>query len=212
MASIDPIVRLLLLLYVVVCYGDVCQRKCKCYLRMKMWRVICRNKGIKDINLYTFPNDMDVLDLSRNNITILRRNFLDNHYKLRNLYLHKNSISVFEERAFVGLDNLERLQLRKNNLVELKNKAFEGLPKLKTLFLENNSFTTILNGTFDELTSLKKIALKGVPLVCDCKLNPFMRFVAKHTIKFHGTCQSEETLGDLKGIDLCGKKKKIKRQ
>lgn len=206
MANVKPKSLLLFLLVLVVAEsrGSRCPSKCSCFDKRRKSKVDCRSIGLTEVFASEeFPSDMQVLDLSKNNISVIRRGFLDSHSQLEKLFLHRNSIQTLEERAFVGLSKLNRLVLKQNKLVKLKAKAFIGLPnldaldlgfnkiqsidksaffgfkKLSKLVLNNNSFTTIENGTFDSLTSLRKIDIRNLPLTCDCRLNPFIKFLAK---------------------------------
>ncbi|XP_041358407.1 leucine-rich repeat and immunoglobulin-like domain-containing nogo receptor-interacting protein 2 [Gigantopelta aegis] len=77
--------------------------------------------------------------------------------QLQLLNLSANNISVIEDGAFADLSNLSTLILRRNYLHWLDEDTFKGLGLLDNLDLGYNGLTVIRNNTFRELGSLRKL-------------------------------------------------------
>uniref|UniRef100_A0A6V7IMB8 LRRCT domain-containing protein n=1 Tax=Bracon brevicornis TaxID=1563983 RepID=A0A6V7IMB8_9HYME len=128
---------------------------------------------------------LHTLDLTRNNITILRANaFANVSNTLADLDLSRNKMTTIEEGAINGLDSLEILKLSRNRfgtvpttirgmknlkrldivsdeaLTAIGTGAFQDLPNLIALFLQFNHIRRLEPGCFDNLSELKVLRLE----------------------------------------------------
>lgn len=111
------------------------------------------------IKLSSFSSlvNLQVLDLSQNNINQILDHTFENLTNLITLHLDYNNLSnVFNS----GLKSLEYLSVSHNKIRSI-NQSFFGLPKLEKLFLNNNFISSISPETFNGLISLKVLDLSG---------------------------------------------------
>jgi uncharacterized membrane protein len=120
-----------------------------------------RNCSIKAIDENLFNQNvrtyekLDILLLSNNLITEIRRYTFDGLVNLRKLYLDNNQIEFIDENAFKSLKNLTVLSLRNNNLMKngfewFKNSLIHNV-YLTEIFLnsrKNGAITTDVDETF----------------------------------------------------------------
>uniref|UniRef100_A0A7N5ZTA2 Toll-like receptor 2 n=1 Tax=Anabas testudineus TaxID=64144 RepID=A0A7N5ZTA2_ANATE len=105
------------------------------------------------------------LDLSFNNITVVRDDDLTDHTLLRVLNLQGNRLAVIHPSAFDPLWSLEALDLSENQLTALNNKWFTKLGALQKLNLLNNPYSCLGSPpVFQGLIRLRKLALGGPAL------------------------------------------------
>ena len=108
--------------------------------------------------LYDLP-DLEILDLSNNQISILEPSLFRNLPRLKRLILSNNQISVLPPGIFNNL-NLEILFLDHNQISVLPPNIFNNLEySLKTLFLNHNLITVLQPNIFNNLLRLKEIYL-----------------------------------------------------
>ena len=83
--------------------------------------------------------NLEILDLSNNQITTLKKGAFNRLNKLKMLFLSDNQIEELILGVFEGLECLEELSIISNNInVESINKTvFDGLNCLKSLFVRN---------------------------------------------------------------------------
>ena len=115
--------------------------------------------------------NLQVLDLGKNQLEHIGNKSFANCYKLSYLYLDDNNIEVIDEEAFTGLVNLKYLYLQSNRIKLLKSSSLKSLVRLERLQLENNKITQFLMEnyfewpkTFYEL-NLKRNNLKVMPVL-----------------------------------------------
>lgn len=97
------------------------------------------------------------LDLSRNAIEYLERNFFNNLIELQRLKLSENVLESIIDDAFVGLCCIEELVLTNNRLKTIN--FLQSMVTLKELFLEGNGLTRIDCGIFSVLIKLERLNL-----------------------------------------------------
>lgn len=140
------------------------------------------------------PRQLEKLDLSYNQLTVIRKLALKN---LKTLLLNHNSISVIdgafsemrrlhtlelnhneiswsmEDMAgvFHSLSRLNRLGLRANGITSIPVHAFSGLQQLKELDLSENEITSIQENAFETLRKLETLKFNSSKLSCDCHLS-----------------------------------------
>ncbi|CAC5413531.1 unnamed protein product [Mytilus coruscus] len=84
------------------------------------------------------PTDATSLDLSRNNITIVKAFTFQDFQNITELHLDLNAIQSIEKMAFRGLLRLQRLHLGTNSLKMLPSGVFDNLNCLQYLSIDNN--------------------------------------------------------------------------
>ncbi|XP_029473009.1 leucine-rich repeat-containing protein 17 [Rhinatrema bivittatum] len=97
----------------------------------------CRKKDLQHIPA-DIPRDIVKLDLSNNNIKILRSKEFDEAQNLEILNLSNNGMEQIDPAAFSGLMNLQELDLSNNNLQNFEYGVLEDLYFLKKLWLRDN--------------------------------------------------------------------------
>ncbi|XP_028998782.2 toll-like receptor 2 [Betta splendens] len=105
------------------------------------------------------------LDLSFNNITVVKSSDLADHALLRVLSLRGNKLSEIHLSAFDPLWSLEELDLSDNELAVLSNKWFSKLAVLQKLNLLNNPYSCLGSPpVFQGLLRLRTLAFGGFAL------------------------------------------------
>jgi len=129
------------------------------------------NSGIKGIVPGAFENmdQLERLDLGRNQLTELKASTFRGLRRLRKLKLRLNDIHEVEPFAFLGLHHLKELDLSSSSFRQTSTRlvpgCFAGLGKLRELKLGRNNLYPVNyfeNGTFEGLDSLKTLDLKGM--------------------------------------------------
>ncbi|XP_023930301.1 slit homolog 1 protein-like [Lingula anatina] len=106
-----------------------------------------------------FPETLQTLDLSKNNIYRLYPGDFAGHSRLEWLELSTNEISAIDTRVFSSLINLKSLGLADNHLRYLSDGMFDGLINLESIFLNGNNIEVISDNVFVPLKNLATIDL-----------------------------------------------------
>ncbi|CAH2267877.1 jg13008 [Pararge aegeria aegeria] len=123
---------------------------------------------LKEIDLSNLWTDVISLNLSGNVISTLSRELhLPN---LQKLDLSKNQISLIESDAFYNMTSLQRLDLSYNQISNIYKDMFKSLVNLERFILSQNHISVLSMGTFDYLVGLKQLDITDNPLICDCEL------------------------------------------
>ncbi len=101
------------------------------------------------------------LQLGCNHLTELPAGIFDSLTNLEELALNSNKLKKVERGLFSKLINLAALFLYENDLKELDNDIFENLSQLQTLSLENNKLAKLEPGLFSKLEKLNFLNLKN---------------------------------------------------
>uniref|UniRef100_H3AX16 Leucine rich repeat containing 19 n=1 Tax=Latimeria chalumnae TaxID=7897 RepID=H3AX16_LATCH len=114
-------------------------------------------------------NNLHVLCLNNNNISVIPNDTFITLSQLQELNLANNSISKIEMNAFDGLSNLTILYLCHNKISNLDPGVFKFLKNLRALKLHNNNLKSL---SFDSemFPKLTTITLSGNPWNCNCDL------------------------------------------
>ena len=101
--------------------------------------VKCSSLGLSDVpamlNLWT----LHTLDLSKNEISILKNARFSNFSRLSSLILSYNKVEVIEINAFAGLEMMRDIDLSYNKLQSFSPKIFSSNPVLEKVSLRGNS-------------------------------------------------------------------------
>ncbi|XP_035450332.2 adhesion G protein-coupled receptor A3 [Spodoptera frugiperda] len=123
---------------------------------------------LKEIDLSKLWTTVVSLNLSGNAISTLSRElYLPN---LQKLDLSRNQISLIESDAFYNMTAIQRLDLSYNQISNVYKEMFKGLTNLERLILSQNHISAMAAGTFDYLIGLKQLDITDNPLICDCDL------------------------------------------
>lgn len=112
-------------------------------------------------NMICLVPEVKVLDLSRNSITIIRRNSFSRMAMMTNLYLTSNGITIIESNAFSDLKNLTSLDLSDNDILGIETGTLAGLTSLNYINLGNNKISFLMVGAFSGLSSIEFIDLSN---------------------------------------------------
>ncbi|XP_021924672.1 carboxypeptidase N subunit 2-like isoform X2 [Zootermopsis nevadensis] len=125
-----------------------------------LWEVDCSCR-----NLTALPSEWQILpdarrlDLSRNQLSLLRDEQFSRWGNLEELSLARNKFTSLNEAAFSRLANLRMLDLSYNMLQTLPVKIFEGISVLSTLNLEMNRLQELPPYLFSSTSHLNSLIL-----------------------------------------------------
>ncbi|XP_048838741.1 relaxin receptor 2a isoform X2 [Brienomyrus brachyistius] len=104
------------------------------------------------------------LDFEGNRIQTFKFSVLLSCEELTVLCLRDNNISVLQENTFQPLRDLGELDLSSNQITELPSDIFRGLKSLQTLNISHNPLVRIHPGQFDPLVYLQSLSLEGIEI------------------------------------------------
>jgi len=128
--------------------------KCGCNDR----ETTCSNASLNSIPK-SLNKDINKLNISHNNITILEEGDLADLKNLKFIYLNDNAIKTVALQVFCVAVQLEVLDLRNNKLTSIQGVLFRCLKELKYLYLNNNRITCIDLSLFENNTKLSVVDL-----------------------------------------------------
>lgn len=160
-----------------------CPADCTCQIPDSIFCIHRRASTVPRVpatiqNLYIFQNGIDtlsqddfkglreleMLDLSQNELVEIPDNVFEMLSKLKNLDLSSNHITHISKDSFSGLIQLERLYLHANRIQSIHLEAFEGLDKLLELKLQGNQLTSLPSMNFPSLLLLD-ISSNNIPVL-----------------------------------------------
>lgn len=150
-----------------------CPTDCSCHGHGSIFCIQRRSSTVPRVstntqNLYIFQNgintlsqddfkglgELDLLDLSQNELAEIPDSVFEMLSKLKNLDLSSNHITHISKDSFSGLVQLERLYLHANRIQSIHLEAFEGLEMLLELKLQGNQLTSLPSLHFPRLLLL----------------------------------------------------------
>ncbi|XP_063621830.1 adhesion G protein-coupled receptor A3 [Cydia splendana] len=149
---------------------------------------------LKEVDFTDVTGSVVSLNMSGNAINTLSR---DLHLpNLQKLDLSRNQISLIESDAFYNITAVTRLDLSHNQISSVTREMFKGLVNLERLYLNHNLLTTLAPGTFHHLIALKQLDITENRLVCDCALVWVGEWVRNTSVRLQGgpKCASPEAL------------------
>lgn len=157
----------LLSLFIVttVVFSDDCPQSCICTSKKNNIEVKCSSKGIKELRIAQLPKRTITLDLSDNQIRVIRRSSFPASKTVRRLDLKRNNIEYIEPGALAKFPKLARLYLQVNQLKRIEKGAFQGLRRLKQLTLQVNQLNRIEKDTFFGLRNIKLVNISQNKLI-----------------------------------------------
>ncbi|KAI6200949.1 Slit-like protein 2 protein [Aphelenchoides besseyi] len=138
-----------------------CPHKCLC----SHLNVICTGQSLTQIPS-GIPSDSIRLDLQENQISVIRKDDLNNLPNLRVLQLMDNELSVIEPGAFNNLTKLERIRLNRNFLRSLPENLFLHNRKLHRIDLSENQLTLLNDEHLHGPQNLRNLQLDRNQLTC----------------------------------------------
>ena len=143
---------------------------------------------------YNASSKLCLLDLSWNNLKVIKNSSFQNLMDLRWLSLDQNNISFIETNAFAGLSNLYYLNLSTNMLIHPKGFAkgvFNPLRNLEYLNLKNNPIKSY-NGLDGLLKPLRKLTGLLITGCYNCSFGTdFKDFVNLTSLSLSGSLNGE---------------------
>lgn len=102
---------------------------------------------------------LEILDVSKNDITLLPDNGFTALRALNTLLLQDNLLTEVADRSFVGLQFLGTLNMANNKIIALPPELFQSSRKIRQIFLQNNSIAVLAPGLFEGLDQLELLDL-----------------------------------------------------
>lgn len=142
-------------------WGQTCGT-CSCKWVSGKKTADCRNASLSSVPT-ELSSEMQVLDLSQNNIPEIRREeFSDaNLQNVHKLFMRNCTLQDVHRDALRGLMILIELDLSNNLIRTLPVGVFSGLVKLRTILLNNNQIEVLEDRLFENLNYLYRIELKN---------------------------------------------------
>jgi hypothetical protein len=133
-----------------------CPEKCDCL----NGKTTCFNASLNCIPK-SLKKDINKLNISHNNVTILKKDDLDGLRELKSIWLNNNGIETVEPEVFCRTEQLTYLDLRNNKLTSIQRVLFQCLKELQYLYLSNNTITFIDLSLFENNTKLFVVDLSN---------------------------------------------------
>ena len=140
-------------------------------------------KGLQNLDstLFQDKDDIEIINFSFNQLSILDSNIFHGLIYLKQLDLSNNSLESIEHSLFLKSTVLECIDLSHNNLNKIDLDAFVGLFHLKNLKLNNNKITQFSMNNLKDLFKLEDLDLSFNKLN---KIDEFNGSNRKYNLKF----------------------------
>ncbi|CAD6999044.1 unnamed protein product [Ceratitis capitata] len=136
----------------------VCPIYCNCDLLNNLNHADCSGKRLISAN-FDVPYEVESLNLSFNDITILDNNCFQGYVYLLNLTIAHNAIHTIFLDVFTHMKRIRAIDLSHNRLENLDPRLFESNRKLHTLNLAVNKFMILPDEPLLHSKSLRKLNL-----------------------------------------------------
>nr|XP_046918809.1 relaxin receptor 2-like [Dermatophagoides farinae] len=128
--------------------------------------IFCVNRNLHDVPRKDLPKKMNVLDLSGNQISIIKNTTFTRRLRhLKSLILTSNNIHTLQSDAFGNLTELTHLHLIGNQLEVIVDFVFHKNKKLRLLNLSYNPIRMIGLNAFNGLNGLIELDLRACQLI-----------------------------------------------
>ncbi|MEE6491608.1 hypothetical protein FKM82_016291 [Ascaphus truei] len=175
--------RWLLLCFLVAGLVQATWSQQSCDIRADKRLANCRGQSHLQVP-QDLPVSIEMLDLSYNKLTQIKRGEFYVYTNLRQLNLSYNNISRIDKESFASNVRLEQLSLFNNSLMEMPTSLLKNLQNLQMLDLSNNFYnTSALGEVFSTLVNLKVLSVGG-PLVRRVLKDDFVPLKDIHLQKF----------------------------
>lgn len=133
----------------------------------------CIGKQLDHVPWKNLPSTLVEMDLSYNQLQVIKVDDFSHLPKLRVLHLQYNNISLIEDDAFQFNLLLEYVDIFNNSLKEIPARALQPLTNLKHLLMSNNLYQqATLASSFSRFIHLQTLSMGG-PLVQGLKKGDF---------------------------------------
>lgn len=155
--------------------------------------------------LFSHLSSLTTLDISNNNISIIRADEINLPHNLTTLYISNNLLTDFTWQWLTKLKRLQTLDLSfnfltnitgingsfslttldlsHNQISQLDGGSFSALKSLKVLSLSFNKLTTINQSTFQPQNTVETLHLQSNPFQCTCDLLDFFLWIQDSGMK-----------------------------
>jgi hypothetical protein len=147
--------------------------------------VKCSYLGLLDIPAVLRLWDLRTLDLSNNEVNILKNVSFSNYSRLSSLILSYNKVEEIEINAFAGLQMMRDIDLSYNKLKSFKPTIFSSNPVLEKVYLRGNSLVNLpsdfpilistsvssLDLSSCSLTTINPVTFSSLPSLYDLDLS-----------------------------------------
>ncbi|CAG5123894.1 unnamed protein product, partial [Candidula unifasciata] len=137
---------------------------------------------IKADGLFKRLSNLQLLDLSDNEVNEIEDGAFEKADKLTDLQLSNNELSHLSAKAFQGLTNVKTLMLRGNKISCINNATFAETHRLRLLSLYDNQINCIMKGSFERLHYLSTLNLMANPFTCNCHLGWLAEWLKRRNI------------------------------
>lgn len=119
------------------------------------------SEKILDITGINYAKNLQIIDLSYNQIKSIDPAIFKDLTNLVSLSLDFNHLTTLDTTTFKGLTSLQDLHLSSNQLINLEPTIFEGLISLNKIDLYGNKLTNINPLTFKDLINLQALRISN---------------------------------------------------
>lgn len=99
--------------------------------------------------------------------------------ELNLLDLSNNQVNILPTKIFENMTKLHTLIISYNKLQCIQPDAFKGLMSLRKLTLHGNDISLIPTGSFDSLNVITHLAIGENPFYCDCNMRWLAEWIQK---------------------------------
>ncbi|KPM08905.1 slit protein-like protein 3 [Sarcoptes scabiei] len=151
----------------------LCPSRCTCFGTT----VRCSRQKLKRIPKY-IPLTTTELYLDMNEISVIPKE-INRLNDLTLLDLSNNQISLLSSNQFENFTKLHTLMIGFNKLQCIERDAFKGLIALKKLNLHGNDISILPKDSFNDLATLTHLAIGENPFYCDCSMRWLAEWIQK---------------------------------
>ncbi|KAM7352948.1 uncharacterized protein ACRADG_005282 [Cochliomyia hominivorax] len=137
-----------------------CPRFCKCDSYLQLNRAKCSSKRLISAEV-ELPNQVQILDLSYNDITSVDKKCFANYTHLKYLNLSNNALHTLDWEAFSKLRRLTEIDLSYNRLEYLDERLFVRNKNLLKINLEGNKLESLTNNALLKNPFVREINLRN---------------------------------------------------
>ncbi|XP_067141725.1 protein slit-like isoform X1 [Centruroides vittatus] len=158
-------------------FESLCPSKCVCTGNV----IQCSRQKLRSVPKTIPVTSTEVyLDVNHINEIPKEMNLLK---ELQRLDLSNNQITILPHNIFSNLSKLSTLILSYNKLQCIQEDSFRGLKSLRILSLHGNDISFIPDTAFQDLVAITHIALGANPLYCDCSMRWLSDWIKKDYIE-----------------------------
>ncbi|XP_046914205.2 slit guidance ligand [Dermatophagoides farinae] len=151
----------------------LCPSRCTCSGTV----VRCSRQKLKRVPKY-IPTTTTELYLDMNEISLIPTD-LNRLSELNLLDLSNNQVNILPTKIFENMTKLHTLIISYNKLQCIQPDAFKGLMSLRKLTLHGNDISLIPTGSFDSLNVITHLAIGENPFYCDCNMRWLAEWIQK---------------------------------